>query len=58
MGEHTEDQRNAHGMSCTDVISYVAEDDGYNGTAAHGGNEEGSTALGVAAESAKRQGED
>jgi hypothetical protein len=53
-----EDERDAHSLPGTDVISNVAEDDGTNGTTADGGDEERSTALGVATETAESKGED
>jgi len=57
-GNREEDERDAHSLSCSDAVSNVAENDGANGTTADGGDEERSTALGVASETAECKGED
>jgi hypothetical protein len=51
----TEDERDAHGVSGSDVVGDVAEDDGDDCATADGGDEEGCAALGVATETAKRK---
>jgi hypothetical protein len=55
---HTEDEGNAHSVSGADLVGDVSEDDGDDRTTADGGDEEGSTALGVATNAAKRECED
>lgn len=49
-GNEEEDEWDAHGVPGTDFISHVAENDGYNGSTADRGDEEGCSALGVATE--------
>jgi hypothetical protein len=51
--EEEEDERNAHGVPGADLVGDVSEDDGDDGAAANGGDEEGGSALGVATESTK-----
>jgi hypothetical protein len=58
MGELTEDERNAHSVPGSNLIGDVSEDDRDDSTTADRGDEEGSTTLGVATETTKRQGED
>jgi hypothetical protein len=41
-----------------DPVGHVAEDDGDDGATANRGHEEGGAALGVATETAEREGED
>ena len=53
-----EDERDAHGLSRTNAISHVTEDDRSDGTTADGGDEERGTALGVATETAEGKSKD
>ena len=57
-GNREEDERDAHSLPGTDVVSNVAENDGTDGTTANGGDEERSTTLGVATETTESKGED
>jgi len=51
--ELTEDERNAHGMPRANLVGDVSEDDWDDCTTADGGDEEGSTALGVTSKTAQ-----
>lgn len=57
-GNREEDERDAHSLPGTDAVSNIAENDGANGTTADGGDEERSTALSVASETAECKGKD
>ena len=57
-GDREEDERDAHSLPGTDVISNVAKNDRTDSTTANGGDEERSTTLGVATETTESKGED
>jgi hypothetical protein len=57
-GECEEYEGNAHGVSGTDLVCNVAENDWNDRTTADGGDKERRTTLGVTTKSAKCEGKD